>query len=152
MGSIQGSSMIWERSGRPGRFSFFPKGALTHHPEGAVVFPSETVRSARRMRLHLRPKSRRYATRLASETLACGLVCGSLMDNATSRWAAVIVHAVGKELPIWKPLLWVGKLPTHSAACLQKSAIGSFVAVMGASCFVTHPFSFLRKRNKKKGR
>ena len=46
MGSIQGSSMIWERSGKPGRFSFFPKGALTHHPEGAVVFPSETVRSS----------------------------------------------------------------------------------------------------------
>lgn len=31
MGSIQISSMSWERSGKPGRFSFFPKGALTHH-------------------------------------------------------------------------------------------------------------------------
>lgn len=29
--------------------SFIPKGALTHHPEGAVVFPAEIVRSARRM-------------------------------------------------------------------------------------------------------
>ena len=47
MGSIQISSMSWERSGKPGRFSFFPKGALTHHPEGAVVFPAETVRSPR---------------------------------------------------------------------------------------------------------
>ena len=37
MGSIQISSMSWERSWKPGRFSFFPKGALTHHPEGAVV-------------------------------------------------------------------------------------------------------------------
>ena len=55
MGSIQGSSMMMERSGKPGRFSFFPKGALTHHPEGAVVFPSETVRSARRMRLLREP-------------------------------------------------------------------------------------------------
>ena len=45
MGSIQISSMSWERSGKPGRFSFFPKGALTHHPEGAVVFPAEIVRS-----------------------------------------------------------------------------------------------------------
>ena len=117
----------------------------------AVVFPSETVRSARRMRLHLRPKCRRKR-RLTSETLACGLVCGSLMDNVTSRWAAVIVHAVGKELPIWKLLIWAGNSPTHAAACLRKSATGSFVAVMGASCFVTHPFSFLRKRNKKKGR
>lgn len=55
MGSIQISSMSWERSGKPGRFSFFPKGALTHHPKGAVVFPSETVRSARRMRLLREP-------------------------------------------------------------------------------------------------
>ena len=107
--------------------------------------------SARRMWLHLRSKCRRKR-RLTSETLACGVVCGSLMDNATSPWAAVIVHAVGKELPIWKLLIWAGNSPTHSAACLRKSATGSFVAVMGASCFVTHPFSFLRKRNKKKGR
>ena len=47
MGSIQISSMSWERSGNPGRFSFFPKGALTHHPGGAVVFPAEIVRSPR---------------------------------------------------------------------------------------------------------
>lgn len=47
MGSIQIGSMSWERSGKPGRFSFFPKGALTHHPEGAVVFPAEIVRSPR---------------------------------------------------------------------------------------------------------
>ena len=55
MGSIQGSSMMMERSGKPERFSFFPKGALTHPPKGAVVFPSETVRSARRMRLLREP-------------------------------------------------------------------------------------------------
>ena len=47
MGCIQISSMSWERSGKPGRFSFFPKGALTHHPEGAVVFPAEIVCSPR---------------------------------------------------------------------------------------------------------
>ena len=35
--------------------SFIPKGALTHHPEGAVVFPAEIVRSARRMRLLRKP-------------------------------------------------------------------------------------------------
>ena len=38
----------WE-TGRP--VSFVPKGALTHHPKGAVVLPAATVRSARRMRL-----------------------------------------------------------------------------------------------------
>ena len=30
-----------------GALLFFPKGALTHHPEGAVVFPAEIVRSPR---------------------------------------------------------------------------------------------------------
>ena len=40
-------------TGRP--VSFVPKGALTHHPEGAVVFPAEIVRSARRMRLLRKP-------------------------------------------------------------------------------------------------
>ena len=34
-------------SSRKGRFSFFPKGVLTHHPEGAVVFPAEIVRFPR---------------------------------------------------------------------------------------------------------
>ena len=28
---IQGNTMIFMRSGQPGRFSFIPKGALTHH-------------------------------------------------------------------------------------------------------------------------
>ena len=107
---------------------------------------------SRRAHLLTTPEGRWYFLRKPCALRGgCGS-CGSLMDNATSRWAAVIVHAVGKELPIWKPLLWAGNLPTHAAACLRKSATGSFVAVMGASYFVTHPFSFLRKRNKKKGR
>ena len=42
----------WE-TGRP--ISFVPKGALTHHSEGAVVLPAATVRSARRMRLLREP-------------------------------------------------------------------------------------------------
>ena len=32
MGSIQISSMSWERSGKPGRFSFFPKGRTYSPP------------------------------------------------------------------------------------------------------------------------
>ena len=35
--------------------SYYTKGALTHHTEGAVVFPAEIVRSARRMRLLRKP-------------------------------------------------------------------------------------------------
>ena len=55
MRGIQGNTMIFMRSGQPGRFSFIPKGALTHHPEGAVVLPAASVRSARRMRLLREP-------------------------------------------------------------------------------------------------
>ncbi len=43
------------RSGKPERFFFIPKGALTHHPGGAVVFPLETVRSPRGKRLLRQP-------------------------------------------------------------------------------------------------
>lgn len=46
MGSIQISSMSWERSGKPGRL-FFPEGGTYSPPEGAVVFPAEIVRSPR---------------------------------------------------------------------------------------------------------
>lgn len=67
-----GKRITREASRETGTFPFFPKGALTHHPAGAVVFPTEIVRSPR----------------------GCGF-CGSLMDNATSLRAAVIVHAVG---------------------------------------------------------
>ena len=40
MGSIQDSSMMMERSGKPGRFSFSPKGALTHHLQSRRWYPS----------------------------------------------------------------------------------------------------------------
>ena len=55
MRDFQIGTMKFGRSGQPGRFSFFPKGALTHHPEGAVVSTSWLVRSARRMRLLREP-------------------------------------------------------------------------------------------------
>ena len=39
------------------------------------------------------------------------------------------------------------------AVCLRKPATGSFIAVIGMSCFPTHLFSLLKKRNRKmKGR
>ena len=42
--------------GQPGvPFLLSRRGALTHHPEGAVVLPAATVRSARRMRLLREP-------------------------------------------------------------------------------------------------
>lgn len=42
--------------------SFIPKGALTHHPEGAVVLPTATVRSARQMRLLREPYGQCHIT------------------------------------------------------------------------------------------
>ena len=51
----------------------FPKGALTHHPGGEVVFPLEIVRSPRGMRLLRQPDGQCH----------------------TGSESAVIVHAVG---------------------------------------------------------
>ena len=68
-----GKRVTREASRATGTFLFFPKGALTHHPGGAVVFPTETVRSPRGMRLLRQPDGQ----------------CHSLSGSA------VIVHAVG---------------------------------------------------------
>ena len=54
---------------------FIPKGALTHHPEGAVVLPAATVRSARRMRLLRKPYGQCHITAvllsLSTQTAIC---------------------------------------------------------------------------------
>ena len=58
MRGIQSNTMIFDALRATGALLFFPKGpkgALTHHPEGAVVFPAETVRSPRGMRLLRKP-------------------------------------------------------------------------------------------------
>ena len=104
--------------------SFIPKGALTHHPEGAVVFPAATVRSARRMRLLRKPYGQCHSS-------------AALLSLSTQ--AAICFAFSSKQLFLfWKQL----------AACLRKSAIGSFIAIMGIAFFAT-PIFFLRKRNKK---
>lgn len=99
MGSIQIGSMSWERSGKPGRFSFFPKGALTHHPEGAVVFPAEIVRSPRG---------------IAASADAAGQGCIFCQT-------ASLVHAVGKGVPFCKPPIYrvVYCHPISPPACVN---------------------------------
>ena len=47
MRSIQTNPMIFMSDRLSVAFSFSRRGALTHHPEGAVVFPAEIVRSPR---------------------------------------------------------------------------------------------------------
>lgn len=51
------------------------RGALTHHPEGAVVLPAATVRSARRMRLLREPYGQCH-TSAALLSLSTQSVCG----------------------------------------------------------------------------
>ena len=57
-----GKRVTREASRATGTFLFFPKGALTHHPGGAVVFPAETVRSPRGMRLLRKPDGQCHIT------------------------------------------------------------------------------------------
>ena len=90
----------WE-TGRP--VSFIPKGALTHHPEGAVVLPAATVRSARRMRLLRKPYVQCHSS-------------ADLLSLATQ--SANCFGSSSKQLfPFWKQL----------AACPHKPATGSFI-------------------------
>ena len=90
----------WE-TGRP--VSFIPKGALTHHPEGAVVLPAATVRSARRMRLLREPYGQCHSSAV-------------LLSLSTQ--TAICFASSSKQLfPFWKQL----------AACPHKPATGSFI-------------------------
>ena len=76
------------RSGKPERFFFIPKGALTHHPGGAVVFPMETVRSPRGMRLLRKPDGQcRFSDELLS--LSTQLVCGKRSQNTVASTDAI---------------------------------------------------------------
>jgi len=54
--------MIFYALRATGALLFFPKGALTHHPEGAVVLPAATVRSLRGMRLLREPYGQCHIT------------------------------------------------------------------------------------------
>ena len=76
------------RSGKPERFFFIPKGALTHHPGGAVVFPTETVRSPRGMRLLRQPDGQcHFSAELLS--LSTQLVCGKHSQNTVASTDAI---------------------------------------------------------------
>ena len=82
MGS-NGKGITREASRATGTFLFFPKGALTHHPGGAVVFPLEIVRSPRGIRLLRKPDGQCHisADLLSSSTQ---LVCGKRSQNTVA--------------------------------------------------------------------
>ena len=92
----------WEVSGKPGAFLFFlPKGALTHHPEGAVVFPAEIVRSARRMRLLRQPPDNATAPASAAVIVCAGRSCfrfgNSLLPARTNLPPAALFAAMTRS-------------------------------------------------------
>ena len=115
--------MIFMRSGQPGRFSFIPKGALTHHPEGAVVLPAATVRSARRMRLLRKPYGQCHITAvllsLSTQTAQCSASYAQQGD---------------------------GDLPPPFRRLPAKICHRQFFAVMGIA--LATPFSFCEKETK----
>ena len=73
-------------NGRP--VSFVPKGALTHHPGGAVVFPLETVRSPRGKRLLRQPDGQCHIS-ADLLSLSTQLVCGKRLQNTVALTDAI---------------------------------------------------------------
>ena len=78
-----GESVTREASRATGTFLFFPKGALTHHPGGAVIFPLETGRSTRWMRLLRKPDGHCHITKVLL-SLSTQLVCGKRSQNTVA--------------------------------------------------------------------
>ena len=68
--------------------SNYTKGALTHHPGGAVVFPTETVRSPRGMRLLRKPDGQCHIDR-SLLSLSTQLVCGKRSQNTVASTDAI---------------------------------------------------------------
>ena len=72
-----------EASRATGTFLFFPKGALTHHPGGAVVFPLEIVRSPRGIRLLRKPDGQCHSS-ADLLSVSTQLVCSKCSQNTVA--------------------------------------------------------------------
>lgn len=125
-------TMKFGRSGQPGCFSFFPKGALTHHLQSRRWYPSRwsgscalpeasTGRFSREGRQCRRPSFCRHY--LCSRRICCPQ---GLMLSASIRQLCCQPAACGNLPPAALPQLWVS---------LRR-----------------HPFSFSQKETKTKGR
>jgi len=125
--------------------SFIPKGALTHHPEGAVVLPVATVRSARRMRLHLRPKSRRYAAvGLRNTSLRLGVREPYVQCHSSANLLSLATQLVAGVTTYTKYRRFNRR---HSTNCPHKPATGSFICGMTITLTDSH-FLFYEKERK----
>jgi len=118
--------------------SFIPKGALTHHLQSRRWYPSRWLGSC------------------ALHELSCSHFSrgGQAMPQADIPCAGGFMFC-----PISKTMRWhiatpSRRLPTKTLhRTILRICPGSFIAVIGMSCFPTHLFSLLEKRNRKmKGR
>ena len=129
MGSIQGSTMILGVPGNRGAF-LFPRRVhlLTTCEAGGGIPPSGQARAL-------------FTNCLAAiSPEGAGNAAGG--HSLCSR-QSILHNSQNSCFKKWKQL----------AVCLRKPATGSFIAAIGMSCFSTHLFSLLEKRNRKtKGR
>ena len=120
-----GKTVTRETSRATGTFLFFPKGALTHHPNGAVVFPLEIVRSPRGMRLLRKPDGQCH---ISDELLSLStqLVCAKRSQNTVAS-TDDIPPTARTNLPQHKALPAVAA--ALSAAMTLNSTEGHFLFV-----------------------
>ena len=105
--------------------SFIPKGALTHHPEGAVVLPVATVRSARRMRLLREPYGQCHIT-------------AALLSSSTQ---------LSQSHPLLRMRVGVQLVPHLAPTARINLPPAALFAVVGIACRNTH-FLFAKKKQK----
>lgn len=123
MRSIQTNPMIFMSDQLSVAFSFSRRGALTHHPKGAVVLPAATVRSARRMRLLREPYVQCHITAV-------------LLSLATQLVAGVATYTKYRRFN-----------RRYSTNCPHKPATGSFVCGYDPNLKLGS-FSFCEKETK----
>ena len=117
----------WEASGKPGASLFFlPKGALTHHPEGAVVLAVG------------KPCALRGGLRLLRQP----------PDNATAPMGAAVIVCADGKFPATSAENWGRNSLPYVAACLRKPATGSFAAEMDGRS--ARPFSLCERETEKR--
>ena len=96
------------------------RGALTHHPEGAVVLPAATVRSARRMPLLREPY---------------GQCCKASLSTQSAQCSASYTQQGDGDLP-----------PPQPPACEKLPP--AVLSQIWVSLLLRHPFSFCEKETK----
>ena len=135
MRSIQTNPMIFMSDRLSVAFSFSRRGALTHHPEGAVV-SLPLVRLVRSSRTVFQTVLQRGQA-MSQANIPCAVGSIFCTISKTMRWH---IATPSRRLP-------AKTLPRTNPSDMFRS----FYAVMGIA-FSATPISFFQKRNRKKGR